>query len=343
MIKRLDILLIFLFILLIVCLYLGINLGYAKIPAKDILDILLSYMHIKALPSHIRLSTVDIIVLVRLPRLILSIIVGMALALSGATMQALLKNPLADPYVLGISSGASFGVSFAVVIGINKIFGWSSIGIMAFVGAIATSFLVLFISNLGSRATSIKLILSGLAISTVASSFSSLLIYLSNNRDAARQVIFWLLGSVAGAKWNEIIIVGPLVLLCTLFFITQYRILNLMLLGDEVSLSLGVNLGKYRQLYIILISLVIGFVVYVSGVLGFVGLIIPHIARFLVGTDHKKLIPVVAILGAILVLIADIIARNIAGGIELPTGIILSVIGSPLFIYLIVKRTMKNV
>lgn len=343
MIKRLDILLIFLFILLIVCLYLGINLGYAKIPAKDILDILLSYMHIKALPSHIRLSTVDIIVLVRLPRLILSIIVGMALALSGATMQALLKNPLADPYVLGISSGASFGVSFAVVIGINKIFGWSSIGIMAFVGAIATSFLVLFISNLGSRATSTKLILSGLAISTVASSFSSLLIYLSNNRDAARQVIFWLLGSVAGAKWNEIIIVGPLVLLCTLFFITQYRILNLMLLGDEVSLSLGVNLEKYRQLYIILISLVIGFVVYVSGVLGFVGLIIPHIARFLVGTDHKKLIPVVAILGAILVLIADIIARNIAGGIELPTGIILSVIGSPLFIYLIVKRTIKNV
>lgn len=126
-------------------------------------------------------------------------------------------------------------------------------------------------------------------------------------------------------------------------FITQYRILNLMLLGDEVSLSLGVNLEKYRQLYIILISLVIGFVVYVSGVLGFVGLIIPHIARFLVGTDHKKLIPVVAILGAILVLIADIIARNIAGGIELPTGIILSVIGSPLFIYLIVKRTIKNV
>lgn len=289
--------------------------------------------------ENVRASTIDIVTFIRLPRLILAILVGISLSTSGVVMQAVVRNPLADPYILGISSGAALGATLAILFGLGTFFGPNFVGFTAFLMAFVVALMVVFLANIGGRATSTKLLLSGLALSTVASSFSSLLIFLSHNRDAARQVTFWLLGSLSGAKWEQIFFIGPIILCCSLFFWTQYRTLNLMLLGDEVSITMGKDLNKARHLYILIVAALVGFVVYVSGVLGFVGLIVPHIARMCIGTDHKRLLPISMLMGALLLLWADIIARIILPGSELPTGVIISVVGAPLFIYLIISKS----
>lgn len=340
--KKLIPLLILLMAFLILSLFIGINLGYAKIPSREIKDVLAFKIGIKEAIPDIRDSTVDIIYLIRLPRLILAIIVGMSLAVAGVVMQAIVRNPIADPYILGISSGASLGATLSIVVGIAGVFGRNATGFSAFLMAFIVSLAVVFLANIGGRANSTKLLLSGMALSTVSSSISSLLVYLSSNRDAARELSFWLLGSLAGAKWTDIVIIGPIIFLSSLFFLTQYRTLNLMLLGDEVAITMGKDLNISRHIYLLITSLMIGFVVYVSGVIGFIGLIVPHIARMIVGTDHKQLIPLTMLMGSILLLWADILSRIIIPGSELPTGIIISVLGAPLFIYLIVSRSYKG-
>ena len=152
-------------------------------------------------------------------------------------------------------------------------------------------------------------------------------------------ITYWLMGSLAGANWGNISVILPLVILCVFFFITQYRVLNLMLLGDEVSITLGTDLHKYRNFYLLVTSLMIGFIVYASGMIGFVGLIIPHVVRILVGTDHKKLIPISCLMGAILLVWADVLCRVMIKGTELPIGILISMIGAPCFIYLMAKKS----
>ena len=152
-------------------------------------------------------------------------------------------------------------------------------------------------------------------------------------------ITYWLMGSLAGANWGNIAVILPLVILCVFFFITQYRVLNLMLLGDEVSITLGTDLHKYRNVYLLVTSLMIGFIVYASGMIGFVGLIIPHVVRILVGTDHKKLIPISCLMGAILLVWADVLCRVMIKGTELPIGILISMIGAPCFIYLMAKKS----
>lgn len=331
-----------LLVVLALSLIIGINLGYSKIKTEDILSILANKIGFNTDIDHIRSASVDIIMLVRLPRLILAMVVGMSLSVAGVSMQAIVKNPIADPYILGISSGASFGATVGVVLGLGTKFGSGFVGVTAFFGALIFAFLVLFLSNIGSKSNSAKLLLSGMAISTVAGTFSNLMIYLSSNRDAARQVSFWLLGSVAGAKWEDIKLIVPIILLCTIFFFTQYRTLDLMLLGDEIAITLGKDMNRSRQIYIVIVSVMVGFVVYVSGVIGFVGLIVPHICRFLIGTNHKSLIPLSALIGSIILVWADIMARNLISGSELPTGVVVSLVGAPLFVYLIISKAYKG-
>lgn len=169
--------------------------------------------------------------------------------------------------------------------------GAGSIGICAFAGAFGISLLVLLLSNIGGRSNSIKLLLAGMALSSVCSAFSSFVVYFANDKEGMQTLTYWLMGSLAGAKWQNLFFLFPIVLVSVLFFWTQYRSLNLMLLGDEVSITLGTDLHRRRQGYLLLTSLVIGFVVYASGMIGFVGLVIPHLVRMLFGTDHKKLIP----------------------------------------------------
>ena len=281
----------------------------------------------------------DIIWLLRLPRLVLAALVGMGLSVCGVIMQAVVKNPLADPYILGISSGASLGATAAILLGIGVALGENFVGIAAFIGAFAMSLGVLFISNLGGRSNSVKLLLGGMALSAVCGAFSSFIVYFANNKEGMQSIAYWMMGSFAGAKWETLAVIGPIVLLAVLFLWTQSRMLNLMLLGDESALTLGTDLHIYRQIYLLVSSLIVGFVVYAAGMVGFVGLVVPHVIRMLVGTDHKKLIPVSALTGAIFLVIADGLCRVIIPRTELPIGILISIIGAPCFVYLMIKKT----
>ena len=281
----------------------------------------------------------DIIWLLRLPRLVLAALVGMGLSVCGVIMQAVVKNPLADPYILGISSGASLGATAAILLGIGVALGENFVGIAAFIGAFAMSLGVLFISNLGGRSNSIKLLLGGMALSAVCGAFSSFIVYFANNKEGMQSIAYWMMGSFAGAKWENLMIIAPIVILAVLFLWTQSRMLNLMLLGDESALTLGTDLHIYRQIYLLVSSLIVGFVVYSAGMIGFVGLVVPHVIRMLVGTDHKKLIPVAALTGAIFLVVADGLCRIIIPRTELPIGILISIIGAPCFVYLMIKKT----
>ena len=281
----------------------------------------------------------DIIWLLRLPRLVLAALVGMGLSVCGVIMQAVVKNPLADPYILGISSGASLGATAAILLGIGVALGENFVGIAAFIGAFAMSLGVLFISNLGGRSNSVKLLLAGMALSAVCGAFSSFIVYFANNKEGMQSIAYWMMGSFAGAKWENLMIIAPIVILAVLFLWTQSRMLNLMLLGDESALTLGTDLHIYRQIYLLVSSLIVGFVVYSAGMIGFVGLVVPHVIRMLVGTDHKKLIPVAALTGAIFLVVADGLCRIIIPRTELPIGILISIIGAPCFVYLMIKKT----
>ena len=325
---------------LVIALFWAMSIGTVKLPMASIyntvMEQLVSGQPIEGAdygPVH------DIIWLLRLPRLVLAALVGMGLSVCGVIMQAVVKNPLADPYILGISSGASLGATAAILLGIGVAWGENFVGIAAFIGAFAMSLGVLFISNLGGRSNSVKLLLGGMALSAVCGAFSSFIVYFANNKEGMQTVAYWMMGSFAGAKWETLAVIAPIVVLAVLFFWSQSRMLNLMLLGDESALTLGTDLHIYRQLYLLVSALIVGFVVYSAGMVGFVGLVVPHVIRMLVGTDHKKLIPVSALTGAVFLVVADGLCRVIIPRTELPIGILISLIGAPCFVYLMIKKT----
>lgn len=327
-------------VLLVLAFVWALTIGTVYLPVEDIVDVIIWQIF-----SDLPLDSVehgpvhDIVWLLRLPRLVLAAIIGSGLATCGVVMQAIIKNPLADPYILGISSGASLGATTAILLGVGLSFGENFVGVAAFLGAFIISLCVVFISNIGGKANSIKLLLAGMALSAVCSAFSSFIVYFASNKEGIQTITYWLMGSLAGAKWDNIIVIFPIVMISILFFYMQSRILNLMLLGDEVSITLGTDLHMYRQGYLLVSSVIVGFVVYSAGMIGFVGLIVPHIVRMFVGTDHKNLILTSALFGAIFMIIADGLCRTLIPRTELPIGILISLIGAPCFIYLMIKKT----
>ncbi len=280
----------------------------------------------------------DVVWLIRLPRLVLAAAVGTGLSVSGVIMQAIVKNPLADPYILGISSGASLGATVAVLLGVGVSLGSNYVGLMSFLGAFTVSMAVIGLANIGGRANSVKLLLAGSALSAVCGAFSSFVVYIADADHATSQVVRWTMGSLAAANWPNNAVILIVVLLGVVFFLTQYRTLNLMLLGDESAITLGTDLHRWRVLYLVISSLMVGFAVYNAGVIGFVGLVIPHGVRLLFGTDHKKLLPISALAGAIFLIWADVLCRTILPGNEMPIGILTSILGAPVFIYLMARK-----
>lgn len=318
----------------------AITFGNADISIKQVYSVVIYELFRPAAFEEFASGAIhDVVWLIRFPRVVLALCVGMGLAVCGVVMQAIVKNPLADPYVLGISSGASLGATIAIILGIGSVFGGNFVGIMAFLGALATSFSVMVIANIGGRANAGKLILAGMALSSVCSAFSSFVLYIAHDKNATQEVTNWTMGSLAGAKWVEIRVIMPVILIGTLIFWTQFRNLNLMLLGDDTAITLGTDLHKVRTLYLILSSVMVGFSVYSAGMIGFVGLIIPHVIRMFFGTDHKKLIPLAAVLGSIFLIWADVACRSILKNSEMPIGILVAIIGAPCFIYLMVRRS----
>ncbi len=323
-------------IMLILSIGISVSMGSVDIPIKDVYKIIID----KILRNSDEIGPIhDVVWLIRLPRIILAIAVGMGLSVVGIVMQAIVKNPLADPYILGVSSGASLGATLAVVLGIGTTLGNNAIGIVGFIGAFLISILVLLIANIGGRPNSVKLIIVGMGLSSICSAYSSFLIYMADNAQATKNITFWLMGSLVGAKWDQINFILPIVLIGTIFFISQSRVLNLMLLGDDVAITLGIDLNKYRNIYLIITSLMIGVLVYACGTIGFVGLIIPHVVRVIFGTNHKRVILISALLGAIFLIWSDVLSRTIIKGVEIPIGILISMIGAPCFIYLMIKKT----
>ena len=318
----------------------AITFGNADLSLKDVYSVIAYRLfHIKSLADYAEGAVHDVVWLIRLPRVLLALAVGMALSVCGVIMQAIVQNPLADPYVLGISSGASLGATLAIMLGIGSFLGGNSVGVIAFAGALITSFAVIAIANMGGKATFAKLILAGMAVSAVCSAFSNFVIYITNDKNAATEVMKWSMGSLAGANWTRVAVMLPITLICVLIFWTQYRNLNLMLLGDEVSITLGTDLHRLRTAYLILASVMIGFAVYCAGVIGFVGLVIPHVVRILFGTDHRKLLPLSALLGASFLIWCDVACRVILKNSEMPIGVLVSIIGAPCFIYLLIRKS----
>ena len=235
--------------LLCVSLILALSYGSADIGFSEIVDIVKKGLLAGRLYEDGSQGPLyDIIWLLRMPRIILAVCVGSGLAVSGVIMQAIVKNPLADPYILGISSGASLGATAAVLLGVGKFLGANFIGISAFLGAFMISLLVLFISNIGGPANSVKLLLSGMALSAVCSAFSSFIVYFANNMEGIQTISYWLMGSLAGARWSELFILMPLLCCCILLLWSQKRILNLMLMGDEAAITMGL-FGRYVGFY----------------------------------------------------------------------------------------------
>ena len=324
-------------VLLVISILTAVTIGSVDLSVKDVYSVILYKVFGIGDPEVYGVGAMsDIVWFIRLPRILLATAVGMGLAVAGVVMQAIVKNPIADPYILGISSGASLGATVAIFLGVGAVFGSNSIGICAFIGAFLISVLVQITANIGGRANSVRLLLAGTALGSVCSAFSNFVVYIAGDRDGIQTVTFWLMGSLAGAKWENLAVIIPCVFIATLFFCTQSRILNMMLLGDEVSITLGTDLHRYRQVYLVVTALLIGFVVYSAGIIGFVGLIIPHVVRMFFGTDHKKMLPLSALSGSIFLIWADVASRIIIPKSEVPIGILVSMIGAPCFIYLLV-------
>lgn len=325
---------------LLISLAVAVTLGSTELAMGDVYRVILHKVLGVGDPERFgKGKLADIVWFIRLPRLVLAIGVGSALAVAGAVMQAIVKNPLADPYILGVSSGASLGATLAILLGIGVVFGTNYVGVMAFLGAFAASLGVVMLANVGGRATSVKLVLAGTAFSSICGAVSSFVLYVINNSsNAIAEVARWTLGSLAAAKWETNTWMLVIALACVAFFMTQYRNLNLMLLGDESAITLGTDLHRWRLLYLLVSALLVGFAVFNAGVVGFVGLVIPHIVRMLFGTDHKKLIPICALLGAVFLLWADVACRVLLDRVELPIGILTSMIGAPCFIYLMARK-----
>ena len=283
----------------------------------------------------------NIIWLIRFPRVLMGFFVGAGLAVVGATMQALVRNPLADPYILGISSGASVGAVMVLAFGAFAFAGIYAISVGAFFGAILTFLTVFLLARSNGRLHPARLILAGVAVAYFFSGLTSFIILTSDNRELARTVLAWLLGSLAGTNWSELTLPASALFFGSVYLVLQARGLNALIVGDETAATLGVDLARFRCSLFLVVSLVTGVMVAVSGAIGFVGLMIPHIVRLMVGTDHRRVMPVSIFAGSIFLILFDVVARTAFNPVELPVGVITSLLGGPFFLWLL-HRQMKN-
>lgn len=276
---------------------------------------------------------------IRLPRVLLGAICGAGLAICGVLMQCVTKNPIAEPYILGISSGASCGAVAIIVLGGVTQLGITSITSGAFVGSIVSGILVFAIGTQMGRTTSTtRLVLSGMAISTIFSALTNLLIYSAKNANQAKNALFWTIGSLGGAKWDVLLIPFIALVIVIIISFIMSKSLDILLLGDDSAVILGINVKLVKSIILILATLLTSTLVAITGAIGFIGLVVPHVCRTIAGSDHKKLIVLSSLIGSIFLIISDIAARGIFPPIEIPIGIITSLVGGPFFLYLISKK-----
>lgn len=281
----------------------------------------------------------NIVMGLRLPRVLLGIIVGASLSVTGVAMQALVRNQLADPFILGVSSGASAAATLGLLFGAFSFLGIYSLPISAFIGSAITIIFVYTISVVQGKLNIMQMLLSGVAVSMAMDGITRIITLSAPNALGLHNASFWMSGSLAGAKWAYLTLPLFTLITCMLFLMVNYRGLNILLMGEENATSLGINAKKLQKTLMLICSLIAGVTISVSGTIGFVGLIVPHFTRLIVGADHKRVLPVSALLGGILVVWVDVAARTVIAPQELPVGILTAVIGGPLFIILLRKSS----
>lgn len=284
----------------------------------------------------------NIVLVLRLPRVCLGLVVGASLAICGVTMQALVRNNLADPFILGVSSGAAAFATLGMLFGVFSFLGTYSLSISAFIGAAITIIFVYVLSRVRGRINITQLLLSGVAVSMIMDGLTSVIKLGAPNALGLHNAEFWMSGSLASAKWAYLKLPLIVLILCMAFLLLNYRGLNLLLLGDDNAGALGINVRLLQKELILVASLMAGVTIAVSGTIGFVGLMVPHFTRLLVGGDHRKVLPIAALLGGILVVWVDVAARLIIAPEELPVGILTAIIGGPIFIVLLKRSNKEN-
>ena len=313
------------------------SLGYIRLPFPAVLQIMAARLFDQ--PAWIaQLDPVWTVVVteVRLPRILTSVLVGGGLALAGVVFQGILLNPLADPYTLGVSAGAAFGASIALLLNIGML-GIYSVPLFAFVGATGTLLLVVFLASGSGGLSSTNLVLSGIIVAAILSAGISFLKYVADEQVGV--IIFWLMGSFASRTWVDVAMVGTAVAGSLAVFMVYARDLNLMALGERSAASLGVDFQRVTLVLLVIASLVSAVCVAVAGIIGFVGLLVPHMMRMLTGPDNRRLLPVSMLAGAILLLGADTLTRAVLPQ-EIPIGVLTALVGGPFFCYVFRRRQL---
>ena len=273
---------------------------------------------------------------IRLPRALLAIMVGSGLAIVGASLQAVTRNMLADPHLLGISSGGAFGAILALL-HTGMFIGLLTVPLLAFAGALLSTIIVLGVIKLANATSADRLVLAGVAVSFIIMAAANILIFLGDPR-ASHTVVFWMLGGLGLAQWNQLAYPLTILLLCGTWLMSRAKLLNAMTVGDETAATLGISVARFRLTVFIVGALITGVMVAFSGIIGFVGLMVPHIARMLVGGDYTRVLMASALIGAIFLLWADIIARTLMAPEDMPIGIVTGLIGGIFFIWLLSRR-----
>lgn len=313
----------------------AVGLGPVAIPAGTVAEIV--GHHVMGWPQAVTWSNAqdDIVWLVRLPRVLLGAVAGAALAVSGVALQAMVRNVLADPHILGVTSGASTGAAASLLFGVGLGGSTATLTTSAFLGATAATAALFVIARQGGQTTSVRLLLAGVTIGYILSAATSFLIFASDSPEGARAVVFWLLGSLSSAQWPAVTTTAAVVAAGGGVLALLGTRLDALAISDDTARTLGISPDTLRTQALIVVALCVGSVVAVSGAIGFVGLVVPHVARLCVGGAHRRVIPVAALIGAVFLIAADLIARTAFAPRELPLGIVTAVVGAPLLLLLI--------
>ncbi|WP_019631401.1 FecCD family ABC transporter permease [Actinomadura atramentaria] len=318
----------------------GVMAGSVPIPAGEAWRIVLHRLVPPLTGADWQPVRETIVLDVRLPRVVLCGVVGAGLAVCGTALQALVRNPLADPMLLGVSSGATVGAVLVVVAHV-AVAGVFSLPVAAFAGALLALLLVFFLARTGGRTTTVRLVLSGVATAEVLSAVASYLVVTSDDPHAADSALRWMLGGLAGTTWTLVPVPAAVVLAGTAVLLGVSRSLDLLLAGEEAASSLGLDVHRFRLAMFVVVALMVGAIVAVSGSIGFVGLMMPHVVRLLTGAGHRRALPAAALLGAAFLIAADLAARTLIAPEEIPVGILTALVGGPFFLWLMRRKAAR--
>ena len=325
-------------LLLVAALLLNAGMGAVAVSPVQVLGIVLERL---GLDTGIEYTTQqsNVVWLIRLPRVALALAVGAGLGIAGAALQGIFRNPLADPGLIGVSSGGALGALFVILVGVAPL-GLATLPVAAFLGAFVLTMVVYGLSRSDGKTEVVTLILTGVALNAIAGGLMGLMNFYADD-EQLRNMVFWLMGSLAGATWQGVLPATLLIAVGTALLAIQGRALNLLVLGEREAFHLGLSTERTRIVVIVMATLVAGASVAVAGIISFVGLVVPHFLRLTIGPDHRSLLPASALGGAVLLLIADLVARTIAIPAELPLGVVTALIGGPYFLYLL-RRTRRE-